>query len=60
MKKLYLALGEKLGVTVINAIDNVGFTKENFEASYSYDGVHFNEAGNELWGTYVANAINES
>ncbi len=58
MKDMYLAIGKRYSVQVINALDNVGMNIQNFH-DYSTDGVHLNTEGNKKWGKYIGNFINE-
>jgi lysophospholipase L1-like esterase len=58
MKEMYLAIGKRYSVQVVNALDNVGMNIQNFH-DYSDDGIHLNAGGNALWGRYIGNFINE-
>lgn len=52
-------IAQLLGVNLIDAIGDSGITWQSMSSGgeHSYDGTHFNVAGNAVWGTHIANAI---
>ena len=55
---LKLQIAEEFGLDVIDVYHEVGFDESNI-LSYTEDGVHLNEAGREIYGTFVGEKLKE-
>ena len=52
-------IADYYSVKLINSMQEsgIGFKYMKPNIKYSYDGIHFNELGNKLWGKYIARKI---
>ena len=52
-----IEIGQLYSIPIINAMDNAGMEEKQY-LKYSYDGIHLNTLGNNLWGNYVGEQLN--